>query len=166
MERSEQEILKNLGNVDEAAEGTSTAHKEPISLDLVKKVNFISQNKRPYCNFCGSLCGMFWFKKISDDTGNPELVDKSLESAVKSANDNVKQDIVKEEAKTKENEAQQSNQPAATELAPVDPNSNGVQPEKQDNHFVKKSKIVEPVEEYKMKKELGDLSYTYNLCVT
>jgi hypothetical protein len=50
IERSEQEIMRNLGGT---FENTTTKYnlKEPISLDTVKKINFLSQHKRPYCNY-------------------------------------------------------------------------------------------------------------------
>jgi hypothetical protein len=48
IDRSEQEIMRNLGGVTEKAEEQETGMKEPISLDTIKKINYISQHKRPY----------------------------------------------------------------------------------------------------------------------
>lgn len=28
-----------------------------------KKVNIMMQSKRPMCNWCGEVCGVFWYKK-------------------------------------------------------------------------------------------------------
>jgi len=51
LERSEQEIMKNLGSNVDANESESSKQQQPISIDTIKKVNLISQHKRPYCNY-------------------------------------------------------------------------------------------------------------------
>lgn len=153
IERSEQEILRNMGGTTEGLSNSSNTMREPVSLDTIKKINFISQHKRPYCNYCGTLCGMYWYKKISDDTGNPELNDKEIEDAEKQANDNIKSaDVVMdtEEKKEDKKDPKKSNDKPATG-------------ESKDN---KPHRVFEPIEEYKMKKELNDLSFTYVLCAT
>jgi len=48
IERSEQEILKNLGSTSESQAVKEGTTAEPISLDTIKKINFLSHNKRPY----------------------------------------------------------------------------------------------------------------------
>lgn len=96
---------------------------------------------------------MYWYKKISTDTGNPELVEKDLEGSDKQANDKPKEESKPEE--TKNNDVKmQDDKPAGPESKP---NEDGV---------FKPSKIIEPVEEYKMKKELSDLQFTYVICAT
>jgi hypothetical protein len=51
IERSEQEIMRNLGGTIDNSTNLNQSLKEPISLDTVKKINFLSQHKRPYCNY-------------------------------------------------------------------------------------------------------------------
>ena len=37
-----------------------------------KKVNIMMQSKRPMCNWCGEVCGVFWFKKKYSEQGFKE----------------------------------------------------------------------------------------------
>lgn len=162
IEKSEQEIMRNLGSTNEPAEGAPATTKEPVSLDTIKKINFISQHKRPYCNFCGSLCGMHWYKKISDDTGNPELNQKDNEDTEKQAKDSAApqhQPMETEEVKATDQAAPKQEEGANGDKVEVKQEATNEQPKP-----AKPSKIIEPVEEVKMKKELNDLGFTYVLC--
>lgn len=163
IERSEQEIMRNLGSNIQGTDSNSSVMKEPISLDTVKKINFISQHKRPYCNYCGSLCGMYWYKKISDDTGNPELTEKDNEGTDKQANDNMKNEYKPTDAEESKGENRVQ---AKQEIESAAPGSQTRGRSQDKNKQSKTSRIIEPVEEVKMKKELNDLQFTYVLCAS
>lgn len=162
IERSEQEIMRNLGSNVQGTDGNSGALKEPVSLDTIKKINFISQHKRPYCNYCGSLCGMYWYKKTSDDTGNPELTEKDNEGTDKQANDDVKNEQKPDAEESKGDGRVQPKQ----EVDSAAPGSQTRGRSQDKNKQAKTSRIIEPVEEVKMKKELNDLQFTYVLCAS
>ena len=163
IERSEQEIMRNLGSNIQGTDSSSSVMKEPISLDTVKKINFISQHKRPYCNYCGSLCGMYWYKKVSDDTGNPELTEKDNEGTDKQANDNLKNEYKPTDAEESKGENRVQ---AKQEVESAAPGSQTRGRSQDKNKQSKTSRIIEPVEEVKMKKELNDLQFTYVLCLS
>jgi hypothetical protein len=107
---------------------------------------------------------MYWYKKISDDTGNPELIEKQNESSDKKANDFPKKvaDKVKEEVKAEGEKYDAKNDDKLQHSA--GPTSNEPTSIKEEARPEKKTKIIEPVEEFKMKKELNDLQFTYVLC--
>jgi hypothetical protein len=96
---------------------------------------------------------MYWYKKTSTDTGNPELVEKDNEGSDKQANDKPKEEVNPEEAKN-DDVPMLDDTPAGPESKPL------------EIEVFKPSKIIEPVEEYKMKKELSDLQFTYVICAT
>lgn len=153
IERSEQEIMKNLGNAPDSKPDGESENSVPISIDTVKKINLLSQHKRPYCNYCGVLCGMYWYKKISDDTGNPELVNKTMEDNIKLANDSPNPHFKQESNKNDENQGKNSN-------------DSGVVQSDENQPKQKQSKIIEPIDDIEINKQLNDLSFTYILCST
>lgn len=56
-------FLKNekaIGKLDEEEK------KDEISKHLVKKINFLTQAKRPLCDYCGQIVGDKYFKKPED----------------------------------------------------------------------------------------------------
>lgn len=56
-----------------------TNSSQNIYLLAAKKINLISQHKRPTCNFCGNLCGAFWYKKkASSDNLREEKALKAM----------------------------------------------------------------------------------------
>jgi SWI/SNF related-matrix-associated actin-dependent regulator of chromatin subfamily C len=44
-------------------EDTTTNPSQNAYLIAAKKINVLSSQKRPMCNFCGNLCGNYWFSK-------------------------------------------------------------------------------------------------------
>ena len=160
IEKSEQEIMRTLGNKYDNSDSNSNQAKDPISLDTIKKINFISKNKRPYWNYCGGLWGMYWYKKISDDTGNPELVEINNEETgqkqAEDANDSYKPSKVEE---SKADNIMDDDKEQAEQ-------QNNMNLDKNEQQNEKILKIIEPINEIKLKKEMNDLFFTYVLCKT
>lgn len=157
IEKSEQEIMRTLGSKYESPESSSNQTKDPISLDTIKKINFISKNKRPYWNYCGGLCGMYWYKKISDDTGNPELVDKNEEELEQKQTEDAEVSF-----KLKLEESKNDNVVHHQDQAEQANNWD----DKKDQNNEKLWKIIEPISEIKLKKEMNDLFFTYVICTS
>ncbi len=52
-------------------EGVETNPSQNVYLIAANKINILSSQKRPACNFCGNLCGFLWYRKKSNSlTGN------------------------------------------------------------------------------------------------
>jgi len=51
---------KAIGKLEEESE------KDQISKHLVNKINFLTQAKRPLCDYCGSIVGETFYKKPED----------------------------------------------------------------------------------------------------
>ena len=102
---------------------------------------------------------MYWYKKKTTDTGNPELVQKEDEDN-EASNDKVKDDPQVPMEEDKRNEGNLDSGKENPEVKEQAPNPDLKEIPERTN------KIIEPVEEYKMKKELSDLQFTYVLCAT
>eukprot|EP00344_Euplotes_crassus_P008983 CAMPEP_0197000246 /NCGR_PEP_ID=MMETSP1380-20130617/5235_1 /TAXON_ID=5936 /ORGANISM="Euplotes crassus, Strain CT5" /LENGTH=389 /DNA_ID=CAMNT_0042417471 /DNA_START=246 /DNA_END=1415 /DNA_ORIENTATION=+ len=102
---------------------------------------------------------MYWYRKISTDTGNPELVEK--DKADNSGEVNL--DQKEHQGNIKREENKQNDDPQDATMT----NEQAIQnPEASDKVPPKPKKIIEPIEEYKMKKELNDLQFTYVICAS
>jgi len=60
---SEAEALHKLFSKDQA--DVTANPSQSVFLLASNKLTFLSQHKRPMCNFCGNLCGPTWFSKRS-----------------------------------------------------------------------------------------------------
>lgn len=107
---------------------------------------------------------MYWYKKISDDTGNPEFIEKQDETSDKKANDINKREVDKVKEEVKAEDEQSDAKLDTKDQQPAGPVSNEQGIVKEETRPEKKSRIIEPVEEFKMKKDLNDLQFTYVLC--
>ena len=58
---SEAEALQNYFAKDQS--NPSINPSESIYLIAARKINIITSYKRPTCNFCGNICGFYWYKK-------------------------------------------------------------------------------------------------------
>ena len=59
---NEAEALQKQFSKDNNAEVTANASQN-VFLIATKKISLLSASKRPACNFCGNLCGEYWFSK-------------------------------------------------------------------------------------------------------
>lgn len=102
---------------------------------------------------------MYWYKKISDDTGNPELNEKDNEDTDKQAQDMKPHDVAMKDEEVKNEQTGSKNK----DKQPAEPAPQSMEGKESGKLPARPQKILEPVEEVKMKKELNDLQFTYVL---
>lgn len=72
---------KSEGQVGSSLSQASEGKVKP-SKHLIKKLQFLSRHKRPYCDYCGVLCGLKWFMRSSkekDDLDEDYKVENKLQ---------------------------------------------------------------------------------------